>query len=593
MTALAAGAILGFLAATDRLGTFPNAQAAPRSGSEARLAPLVESAGGSNGASCSEALGKSTLLALAAPRATSTAAAAQAAGSKPNILVIWGDDIGIHNISAYNHGIMGYKTPKIDRLAKEGAMFTDFYAQQSCTAGRASFILGQHPFRTGLLTIGMPGSPHGIPDWTPTIADLLKQEGYATGQFGKNHLGDNNKHLPTVHGFDEFFGNLYHLNAEEEPEGYYYPKDPEFKRKYGPRGVIHSTATDVDDPTVDPKWGRVGKQKIEDTGPLTTRRMPTIDMEILSHASDFIDRSVKQEKPFFVWFNATRMHVWTHLKKESDGRTGIGLAADGMVEHDDTVGELLKKIDDLKIADKTIVIYGTDNGAEVVSWPDGGTTPFHGEKGTTWEGGFRVPCLVRWPGVIKPGTIINDVMSQEDWMPTFLAAAGEPEIVEKLKNGYEANGRTFKIHADGFNFLPFLKGDVKKGPREEIFYFGQGGELNAVRWKDWKVNFAVLAGNIVNGVRSVPGWPSIVHLRADPYERAVLDSQMYMRWYADQLWLFIPIQQKLKEFLGTIEGFPFQEGTSLNAAGINYQTLKAAAALKRLNEIESLAPPNN
>ena len=433
-------------------------------------------------------------------------------------------------------------------------MFTDFYAQQSCTAGRASFILGQHPFRTGLLTIGMPGSPHGIPDWTPTIADLLKPQGYATGQFGKNHLGDNNKHLPTVHGFDEFFGNLYHLNAEEEPEGYYYPKDPEFKKKYGPRGVLHCTATDVDDPTVDPKWGKVGKQKIEDTGPLTRSRMPTIDKEIYGHATDFIDRSVKQDKPFFVWFNATRMHVWTHLKKESDGRTGIGLAADGMVEHDDMVGDLLKKIDDLKLADNTIVIYGTDNGAEVVSWPDGGTTPFHGEKGTTWEGGFRVPCLVRWPGVIKPGTIINDIMSQEDWMPTFLAAAGEPDIVEKLKQGYEAGGKTFKIHADGSNFLPFFKGEVKKSPRDTIYYFGQGGELNAVRWNDWKVHFAVQTGNIAKGVRSVPGWPSIVHLRADPYERAVLDSQMYMRWYADQMWLFVPVQEKIKEFLGTISG---------------------------------------
>ena len=509
---------------------------------------------------CSEGLSKELALARVKSESGETLAQPASDRKKPNILVIWGDDIGIHNISAYNHGIMGYKTPNIDRLAREGAMFTDFYAQQSCTAGRASFILGQHPFRTGLLTIGMPGSPHGIPDWTPTIADLLKPQGYATGQFGKNHLGDNNKHLPTVHGFDEFFGNLYHLNAEEEPEGYYYPKDPEFKKKYGPRGVLHCTATDVDDPTVDPKWGKVGKQKIEDTGPLTRARMPTIDKEIYAHATDFIDRSVKQDKPFFVWFNATRMHVWTHLKKESDGRTGIGLSADGMVEHDDMVGDLLKKIDDLKLADNTIVIYGTDNGAEVVSWPDGGTTPFHGEKGTTWEGGFRVPCLVRWPGVIKPGTIINDIMSQEDWMPTFLAAAGEPDIVAKLKQGYEANGKTFKIHADGYNFLPFFKGEVKKSPRETIYYFGQGGELNAVRWNDWKVHFAVQTGNIATGVRSVPGWPAIVHLRADPYERAVLDSQMYMRWYADQMWLFVPVQEKIKEFLGTIPGFPVPGG---------------------------------
>src|SRR5215813_3620868 len=328
---------------------------------------------------------------------------AQAPAQKPNILVIWGDDVGYWNISAYNHGMMGYHTPNIDRIAKEGAIFTDFYAQQSCTAGRASFILGQEPFRTGLLTIGMPGSPHGIPDWTPTIADLLKAQGYTTGQFGKNHLGDQDKHLPTVHGFDEFFGNLYHLNAEEEPEGYYYPKDPEFKKKYGPRGVLHT-------------WANAdGTQKIEDTGPLTTKRMETIDQEIHGAATKFIDKAVQQDKPFFVWFNTTRMHVWTHLKKESDGRTGIGLYPDGMVEHDDMIGRMLKKLDDMGLSKNTIVVYSTDNGAEKVTWPDGGTTPFFGEKGTTWEGGFRVPLLVRWPGVIKPGIVYNNIISHEDW----------------------------------------------------------------------------------------------------------------------------------------------------------------------------------
>src|SRR5262245_13492957 len=383
---------------------------------------------------------------LAAPRA-----AAQA--KKPNILVIWGDDVGVHNISVYNHGIMGYRTPNIDRIAKEGALFTDVYAQQSCTAGRAAFILGQSPFRTGLLTIGMPGSEHGIPDWTPTIADLLKNQGYVTGQFGKNHLGDCDKHLPTVHGFDEFFGNLYHLNAEEEPETYYYPKDPEFKKKYGPRGVIHSFS--------DGKGG----QKIEDTGPLSVARMPTIDQEISGFASKFIDKAGGDKKPFFVWFNTTRMHVWTHLKKESIGRTGIGLYPDGMVEHDDMVGKMLKKLDDLGLTNDTIVVYGTDNGAETVTWPDGGITPFHGEKGTTWEGGMRVPMLVRWPGVIKPGTTINDIFSQEDWMPTLLAAAGVPDVVANLQSGYTANGKTWKIHCDGYNFLPYFKGEAKKGPR--------------------------------------------------------------------------------------------------------------------------------
>ncbi len=506
---------------------------------------------------------------------------AAAADRKPNIVVIWGDDIGVHNISAYNHGIMGYHTPNIDRLAKEGAMFTDAYAQQSCTAGRASFILGQHPFRTGLLTIGMPGSEHGIPDWSPTIADLLKEEGYATGQFGKNHLGDRDKHLPTAHGFDEFFGNLYHLNAEEEPETYYYPKDPEFRKKYGPRGVIHSWALPD------------GSQKIEDTGPLTRKRMETIDEEIHAAAMNFLDRQVKAEKPVFLWYNTTRMHVWTRLKKESQGRTGIGLYPDGMVEHDDMVGEVLKKLEDLGIADNTIVIYSTDNGAETFSWPDGGITPFHGEKGTTWEGGFRVPLLVRWPGVIKAGTIYNDIISQEDWMPTLLAAAGEPDVVEKLKStdGYEANGKTWRVHPDGYNFLPFFKGTAKEGPRREIYYFGQGGELNAIRVQDWKIHFATIQGNIATGVRQIPGWPLIINLKADPYEKMWKEGELgYFRWYGDNLWTFVPAQSFIRKFLATIPDYPFQQGSSLNAAGINYQTLRAAETLKRL---ETLSPPRN
>ena len=529
---------------------------------------------------CHDGVTRSDLVELAKHNQFVSAQAAQA-GKKPNILVLWGDDIGVHNISAYNHGIMGYQTPNIDRIAKEGALFTDAYSQQSCTAGRASFILGQHPFRTGLLTIGMPGSTHGIPDWTPTTADLLKGQGYVTGQFGKNHLGDQDKHLPTLHGFDEFFGNLYHLNAEEEPETYYYPKDPEFKKKYGPRGVLHC------------KSDGKGGQTIEDTGPLTSKRMETIDEEVHAKAMDFMDRSVKAEKPFFLWYNSTRMHVWTHLKKESQGVTGIGLYPDGMVEHDGFVGQVLKKLDDLGIADNTILVYGTDNGAETATWPDGGITPFHGEKGTTWEGGLRVPMLVRWPGVIKPGTLVNEIFSQEDWMPTLLAAAGEPNIVEKLKQGHKANGKTFKVHADGYNFMPYFAGEVKDGPREEILYFGQGGELNAVRWNDWKVNFAIVDGNIATGTRKVTGWPLITHLKADPYEKMALESSMYMRWYGDNIWLFVPVQAQIKKFLVTIPEFPFQQGSSLNAAGINYQTLKAAEALKRLNELESLGVPSN
>ena len=354
---------------------------------------------------------KAVILAAVLAMAMCQVAAPALAADKPNILVIWGDDIGWANISAYNNGVMGYETPNIDRLAKEGAMFTHYYSQQSCTAGRAAFILGQHPFRTGLLTIGMPGSEHGIPDWAPTLADFLKEEGYATGQFGKNHLGDRDKHLPTAHGFDEFFGNLYHLNAEEEPETYYYPKDPEFRKKYGPRGVIHSYAD-----------GR-----IEDTGPMTKKRMETADDEMLAAGMKFIDKAAKEDKPFFMWFTGTRMHVWTRLKAESVGVTGIGLYPDGMVEHDGHVGQLLKQLDDLGIADNTIVIYSTDNGAETISWPDGGITPFHGEKGTTWEGGFRAPCVVRWPGTVKPGSKISEIMSHEDWIPTLMAAVGEPD----------------------------------------------------------------------------------------------------------------------------------------------------------------------
>lgn len=499
--------------------------------------------------------------------AVSTAIAAD----KPNIIVIWGDDIGVHNISAYNHGIMGYRTPNIDSLAKQGALFTDSYAQQSCTAGRASFILGQHPFRTGLLTIGMPGSDHGIPDWTPTIADLLKEQGYSTGQFGKNHLGDRDKHLPTNHGFDEFFGNLYHLNAEEEPETYYYPKDPAFRKKYGPRGVIHSFAD-----------GRV-----EDTGSLTRDRMETIDEEVHTHAMDFLERQVKADKPVFLWYNSTRMHVWTHLKEESQGRTGIGLYPDGMVEHDDYVGKVLQKIKDLGIDENTIVIYSTDNGAETFTWPDGGITPFYGEKGTTWEGGHRVPLLVRWPGVIEPGTVYNNIISQEDWMPTLLAAAGVPDVVEKLKKGYKANGKEFKIHPDGYNFMPFFKGEEEKSPRREIYYFSQGGELNAVRVDHWKVHFATIEGNIATGVRKTPGWPLIINLKADPYERMWKEGTMgYFRWYGDNMWIMVPIQDFIAKFLATLPEYPMQGGSSLNAGGINYQTLKAKEILEKLKKLE-------
>jgi arylsulfatase A-like enzyme len=505
----------------------------------------------------------------AAPAATGPS------GQKPNILVIFGDDIGIPQISAYTMGMMGYRTPNIDRIAREGAIFTDSYGQQSCTAGRASFILGQEPFRTGLLTIGMPGDPHGIQDWMPTIADVMKTQGYATGQFGKNHLGDHDEHLPTKHGFDEFFGNLYHLNAEEEPEGYFYPKDPAFRRQYGPRGVIKSSADG----------------KIEDTGPLTTARMPTVDEEFLGAAKDFIGRQARANRPFFVWFNSTRMHIFTHLKPASRGKTGKGIHADGMAEHDEMVGELLKQLDDLGIADNTIVLYTTDNGAEIALWPDGAMTPFHGEKGTTWEGGMRIPMMVRWPGVVKPGTQYNDIISLIDWFPTLCAAAGILDIKERMKTGFAAGSKTFKVHLDGYNFMPYFKGEVNQAPREAIYYFDQGGNLNAIRWNDWKLSFAIASeGNIATATREVPAWALIANLRMDPYERGMKEGGGAIDFLARNMWLIVPVQGKIKEFFSDFDQFPYQEGSSLNASGINYGLLRQQAALKRLNELERLTP---
>ena len=407
---------------------------------------------------------------------------------QPNILVIFGDDIGLWNVSAYNRGMMGYRTPNIDRIAKEGAIFTDHYAQQSCTAGRAAFITGQSCFRTGLLKVGLPGAKEGLSEKDPTLAELLKPQGYATGQFGKNHLGDRNEFLPTVHGFDEFFGNLYHLNAEEEPENPDYPTNPEFRAKFGPRGVLKCKASDRDDPTEDPRFGRVGKQTVEDTGPLTRKRMETVDEEFLAGALDFIDRQHKAGTPFFCWFNATRMHIYTHLKAASKGKTGLGLVADGMTEFDGMVGQLLKKLDDLGIADNTIVLWTTDNGAEVFSWPDGGTTPFKGEKNTNWEGGYRVPCAMRWPGVVKPGTEINHITSHEDWVPTLVAAAGEPNVKDKLLAGYQAAGKTFKVHLDGYDQRDVLAG-TGPGKRMEYFYWTDDGNLAGLRYDRWKLVF--------------------------------------------------------------------------------------------------------
>jgi arylsulfatase len=508
---------------------------------------------------------KAIVVAMAALALVLTAFTTSAQSKKPNILVIMSDDVGIWNISAYHRGMMGGSTPNIDRIAKEGALFTDYYAQQSCTAGRAAFILGQSPFRTGLLKVGLPGAKQGIQDKDPTIAELLKTQGYATAQIGKNHLGDRNEFLPTVHGFDEFYGNLYHLNSEEEPEDPDYPKDPAFHAKFGPRGVLECKASDKDDPTEDPRFGKIGRQTCKDTGPLTKKRMETVDEDLLAHSLDFMDRSAKTNKPFFLWHNSTRMHVWTRLSPRWENKSGFGLFADGMMELDHIVGELLKKLDDLGIADNTIVVFSSDNGAETFSWPDGGMQPFKGEKGTTFEGGFRVPCLARWPGVIKPGTIVNDIMSHEDWMPTFLAAAGDPDMKTKLLTGFKAGNKMLKNHLDGYNFMPFFKGEVAEGPRHEIFYFDDNGNLNALRYNAWKIEFSWIEGNLFTGRRTSANVPLVVNLREDPFEKTPFESDLYRRWAADKLSTLVPAQAIAGQFIQSFKEFPpSQRSGSMN-----------------------------
>jgi arylsulfatase A-like enzyme len=500
--------------------------------------------------------GKTILLAFGLALAPFAAAHAQA--KKPNILIIWGDDIGGFNISAYNLGMMGYKTPNIDRIAKEGALFTDWYGQQSCTAGRAAFITGQSPIRTGLTKVGLPGAPEGLKPEDPTIADLLKAQGYATGQFGKNHLGDRNEFFPTVHGFDEFFGNFYHLNAEQEPENPDYPKEPKFKATFGPRGVYHCYATGTDDPTVDPRFGKVGKQKCEDTGPLTIKRMETIDEEITKGALAFMDKAHKDGKPFFVWWNSTRMHIFTHLKKESQGKTGFGIYPDGMVEHDAMVGQLLDKLKELGIENDTIVMYSTDNGAESMSWPDGGTTMFRGEKNTNWEGGFRVPCVMRWPGVIKPGTIINDIGAHEDMTPTLLAAAGDATVKDDLLKGRKVGNATFKVHLDGYNLLPALKGEGS-WPRHEFLYWTDDGSVAALRYNQWKITF------LKQNAHGFAVWqqpfeelraPMVGNLRSDPFERAEYEGFGYTQWSADRMFLLAPAGGYVAQWLQSFRDFP-------------------------------------
>jgi len=453
--------------------------------------------------------------------------------AKPNILVIWGDDIGISNLSCYSHGVMGYQTRNIDRLAKEGMMFTDSYGEQSCTAGRSSFITGQSVYRTGLSKVGIPAAPQGLQPEIVTIADLLKDQGYATGQFGKNHLGDLNAFLPTAHGFDEFFGNLYHLNAEEEPEMDNYPKDPKFKEIFGPRGVLHCYAADKDDPTEQPRWGRVGKQKIEDTGPLTRKRMETCDDEFVAAASDFIKRQNKAGKPFFVWLNTTHMHAFTHTKKESLGQAGRWQSPyhDTMIDHDKNVGQMLDLLDELGIAEGTFVMYSSDNGPHMNTWPDGAMTPFRSEKNTNWEGAFRVPMLVRWPGKVAAGSISNGIVQHHDWLRTLIAMAGDSDCADRLKKGTTVNGKPFKNHVDGYNLLPYLTGDQKESPRQFFFYFSDDGDVLGVRYDNWKLVFMEQRCHGTLQVWAEPFTrlrvPKLFNLRTDPYERADVTSNTY------------------------------------------------------------------
>jgi len=485
-------------------------------------------------------------LSLAATLFLSLGSLGAQAQEKPNILVIWGDDIGYWNISHNSRGMMGYETPNINRIAQEGMSFTDYYGEQSCTAGRSSFIMGQSVFRTGLSKVGLPGAEAGMQEEDPTIAGLLKDQGYATGQFGKNHLGDRDEHLPTNHGFDEFFGNLYHLNAEEEPENEDYPQNPEFRERFGPRGVIRSYAD-----------GR-----IEDTGPLTKQRMETVDDETVAAAIDFIKRKEADGTPWFVWWSGTRMHFRTHVKEELRGISGQDEYSDGMVEHDMHIGQFLDLLDELGIADETLVFYSTDNGPHMNTWPDGGMTPFRGEKNTNWEGAWRVPAFVRWPGEIEAGSLTNEIVHHMDWLPTLLAVAGKDDIKEDLLDGYRSSalGRRYKVHLDGYNILPLLTGETEESPRSEIFYFTDDGDLSALRYQDWKI---VFMEQRVEGTLQI--WaepfvplrvPLVFNLRRDPFERAQKTSNTYYDWLIDRVYLLTPAQAYVGQFLETFREYP-------------------------------------
>jgi arylsulfatase len=497
--------------------------------------------------------------------------------TKPNVLLIMADDIGWSNVGAYHRGMLGAPTPNIDRICNEGAIFTDAYGEASCTAGRAAFITGQVPLRTGLTTVGIPGAPQGIQATDPTLAELLKPEGYLTAQVGKNHLGDRNEYLPTVHGFDEFYGNLYHLNAEEEPEQPDYPHHiPAMKEMFGPRGVLKARATDTDDPTEDPRFGRVGKQVIEDTGPLTRERMRTVEKDLLDYSLDFIRRAHEADRPFLLWHNTTRMHVWTRLADEWDGKTKFGLYADGMQELDWVVGQLLDQLDELGIADNTIVVFTTDNGAEKFSFPDGGSSPFRGEKGLGWEGGFRIPFGIRWPNTIPGGQVLNGILSLQDVLPTIMAAAGSPNIKEQLLEGHRAGEKHFKVHLDGHNQLPYLTGEVDESPRRGFFYHGET-ELYAIRVNNWKVHFQV-KDDWFRGQLKKPTMPMVVNLRVDPWEHSI-DAPGYPLYAGEKLWAVLPAAAILKQFLDTFEEYPPSQAVpGFNPAEMMGPVYQAAAA---------------
>jgi len=521
------------------------------------------------------------------------------AAGKPNILAIWGDDIGISNISAYSGGLMGYETPNIDRIGREGIKLQHYYGEQSCTAGRAAFLTGQHGIRTGLTKVGFPGAPMGMNQLDPSVGGLLKNLGYGTGQFGKNHVGDRNESLPTVNGFDEFFGNLYHLNAEEEPELPDYPKDPAYRAKFGPRGVLRCRASDKDDPTVDPRFGRIGRQTIEDTGALTKKRMETIDDETSAAAIDYMKRQQAAGRPFFCWYNATRMHLRTHVRAEHRGRYKHGDSEyiDGMQEHDDIVGNLLKALDDMGIANNTIVVYSSDNGPHMNSWPDGAMTPFRSEKNTNWEGAFRVPCLVRWPGTIQPGTVSNEIMSHNDWIPTLCAAAGEPDIVGKLRAGYTANGINYKVHLDGYNQLEFLRNvsgtagnnNGTKSARDKFFYSDDDGLLVCLRQGDYKYVFSEQRKQGTLGLWAEPfttlRLQKIFNLMQDPFERADITSNTFWDWQLNHVGSAYGMMDEVFQFVETFKEFPPRSfPPSFNPANILESTLNGIKENRRLKQ---------